>query len=60
MLPISTLSWQKTINMYKYTDTAIPLLIEKLCAKGANRTLMKAKIAGGAQMFQFVSNSDVM
>lgn len=36
---------------YKFADTAIPLLIKKMEENGARRIRMKAKIAGGAQMF---------
>jgi chemotaxis protein CheD len=35
----------------KYADTAIPKLIEELIALGALRSRLKAKMAGGAQMF---------
>lgn len=59
MLPDSTHSKQKELNHYKYADTAIPLLLKKLLHLGARKTYVQAKIAGGAQMFQF-SNSDVM
>jgi chemotaxis protein CheD len=38
-------------NPWKYADTAVPLLIAAVCAKGALRSRMWAKIAGGAQMF---------
>ncbi len=43
----------------KFADTAIPLLIKKLEALGANRMRMKAKIAGGAQMFASTSNASI-
>lgn len=60
MLPDSALSKQQNVNKYKYADTAIDILISKLCENGARKYALKAKIAGGAQMFQFSSNSDVM
>lgn len=60
MLPDSNLTKQSLFNKYKYADTAIDVLIEKLCAKGARKYALKAKIAGGAQMFQLSSNSDIM
>lgn len=59
MLPDSQLSRQKEMNDYKYADTAIPILIQDLTIQGARRNSLQAKIAGGAQMFQF-SDSDVM
>jgi chemotaxis protein CheD len=38
-------------NTMKFADTAIPELISRLEKAGAHRLRMKAKIAGGAQMF---------
>ena len=35
----------------KFADTAVPFLVEEMLKKGATRPRMKAKIAGGAQMF---------
>jgi chemotaxis protein CheD len=35
----------------KFADTAIPAVIDEMIKKGASKTRMKAKIAGGAQMF---------
>lgn len=60
MLPDSELTRQSDINKYKYVDTAIPILVEKLQLQGARRRSLQAKIAGGAQMFQFESSSDAM
>lgn len=60
MLPDSTLTKQTKVNEYKYADTAIPILIEKLCKNGARKRALQAKLAGGAQMFNFASNSDIM
>jgi hypothetical protein len=48
------------INEAKYADTAIGVLIDQLLKKGAQRRHLKAKIAGGAQMFQFASSNDLM
>lgn len=59
MLPDSKFSRQKKLNDYKYADTAIPILIRKLQDSGAKKYCLTAKLAGGAQMFQF-SDSDVM
>lgn len=60
MLPDSSLANQTTINHAKYADTAIPLLMNKLVASGAKMRLLQAKVAGGAQMFQFQSSNDMM
>ncbi|MBK8190009.1 MAG: chemotaxis protein CheD [Vampirovibrionales bacterium] len=37
----------------KYADTAIPALLEKLAEGGADRAQISARIAGGAQLFNF-------
>jgi len=51
MLPDSTLS-PGDKNVMKFADTAIPELVRQMEKLGANRSRMKAKIAGGAQMFE--------
>jgi chemotaxis protein CheD len=51
MLPNSAMS-PTDRNVFKFADTAIPDLIRKMEQKGASRSRMKAKIAGGAQMFE--------
>lgn len=58
MLPYA--NGQKNDNQYKYADTAIDILVEKLMLESASKFNMKAKIAGGAQMFQLTTGSDVM
>ncbi|MFD2133152.1 chemotaxis protein CheD [Pseudogracilibacillus auburnensis] len=60
MLPDSSLTKQKNYNKYKYADTAIDILIDKLIEKDVRKFSIKAKIAGGAQMFQLNSATDVM
>lgn len=60
MLPDSRMAKQKTINIYKYADTAIDSLIEMLSLMGAKRFALKAKMAGGAQMFNFASTTEIM
>lgn len=60
MLPDSSLTKQENFNKYKYADTAIDILIEKLIQLGARKSQLKAKIAGGAQMFQLQSASEIM
>lgn len=59
MLPDST----KIINnenKAKFADTGIDLLIRRMMEIGADRRQLIAKIAGGAQMFAFSNNSDMM
>lgn len=60
MLPNSSLGKTTTINEAKFADTGIDTLIAKLKAEGVSPLRLKAKIAGGAQMFQFTVNKDVM
>ncbi|MFA1820652.1 chemotaxis protein CheD [Virgibacillus oceani] len=60
LLPDSSLARQKEINIYKYADTAVPFLIDQLIKKGALTDRLKAKVAGGAQMFQYTSKSNMM
>ncbi len=43
----------------KFADTAIPMLMVKMQAMGARPTQLKAKIAGGAQMFAAVNNANI-
>ena len=59
MLPDSTQVRQNQ-NRAKFADTGIDYLIEELIAVGAGRTRLTAKIAGGAQMFAFSGNSDML
>jgi len=58
MLPSSSLG--KSANDAKFADTAVPLLIEEMKKKGAQKSRIVAKIAGGAQMFSFYSGNDIM
>ena len=60
MLPESSLSRNGTINIAKYADTAVKELVNMVVKAGARASYLKAKIAGGAQMFQFSSTSDTM
>jgi chemotaxis protein CheD len=51
MLPDSTLFPNNAPqNPYKFADTGIPLLLEKVCAQGASKRRLIAYMAGGAQM----------
>ncbi|GAA5415128.1 chemoreceptor glutamine deamidase CheD [Paraliobacillus ryukyuensis] len=60
MLPDSSLSKSTDFNQHKYADTSIPLLVDQLLACGARKFALKAKLAGGAQMFSFNSNNDTL
>jgi len=60
MLPEASISKSGTINKAKFADTAIIELVERLEGLGVKRHSLLAKIAGGAQMFQFNGTSDVM
>lgn len=60
MLPDSKMGKTGTINVAKYADTAIDELIRRLELAGARVRCLKAKIAGGAQMFTFSSSNEMM
>ncbi|MBY0120671.1 chemotaxis protein CheD [Bacillus sp. S/N-304-OC-R1] len=60
MLPDSKLAKNSILNIAKYADTAVKDLVSKLIQNGARAYSLKAKIAGGAQMFHFSSGSDIM
>ncbi len=47
-------------NVPKFADTGIDELIRQVVAKGANKSRLVAKIAGGAQMFAFNSGNATM
>ncbi len=59
MLP-SSKEVRQNQNKAKFADTGIDLLIQMLIKAGARRTALTAKIAGGAQMFAFNSNNDML
>jgi len=59
MLPDST-KIMNNENKAKFADTGIDALIQKMITIGADRRFLIAKIAGGAQMFAFSNNSDMM
>ena len=52
MLPDSS-TIRNNGNIPKFADTGIEELVKRVVAKGANRSRLVAKIAGGAQMFTF-------
>ncbi len=59
MLPSSQQARNNT-NIAKFADTAIVKLIDDMVAKGAARTKLTAKLAGGAQMFSFNDSSELL
>lgn len=59
MLPDST-QIKDNKNIPKFADTGIMELVNQMVEKGANRSRMVAKIAGGAQMFAFQSNNSLV
>ena len=52
MLPDSTRIRQNQ-NKLKFADTGVDELVKALVARGANKGNLRAKIAGGAKIFQF-------
>ena len=59
MLPDST-QIQNHTNVAKFADTAMVKLLADMAKLGARREALKAKIAGGAQMFAFNSTNENM
>jgi chemotaxis protein CheD len=59
MLPDST-EIKNNTNIPKFADTGIEELIKQIVAKGASRSRLVAKIAGGAQMFAFQTTNNSM
>ncbi|MFA9558061.1 chemotaxis protein CheD [Evansella sp. AB-rgal1] len=60
MLPESTLARNGQIQRAKYADTAVEDLLQYMVQKGSKANRLKAKIAGGAQMFSFSTNNEMM
>ncbi|WP_186577450.1 chemotaxis protein CheD [Aquibacillus kalidii] len=60
MLPDSTSSKRENLNLLKYADTAIEILVNDIVGLGARKFALKAKLAGGAQMFSFTSSNDML
>lgn len=58
MLPDST-KIKNNQNKMKFADSGIELLICELEKQGIKKDSLKAKIAGGAKMFNFSNNIDV-
>ncbi|MFP7169149.1 chemotaxis protein CheD [Terribacillus sp. 7520-G] len=60
MLPDSSMAKQSQMNRNKYADTSLDDLIANLLELGASTSRCKAKLAGGAQMFSFMSTDEKM
>lgn len=60
MLPESSLAKTTEFNPAKYADTAVKQLVKHLVSQGARLATLKAKMAGGAQMFQFTAANELM
>lgn len=58
MLPSSEIARESKMNVAKYADTAIPELLDRMLTAGALIERIKAKMAGGAQMFAMTGHSD--
>ncbi|MGE5404257.1 MAG: chemotaxis protein CheD [Candidatus Saccharibacteria bacterium] len=59
MLPSSQLA-RNVQNKAKFADTAVGILIAEMEKMGCMSSRLVAKIAGGAQMFNFSGDSDIM
>jgi chemotaxis protein CheD len=59
MLPDSA-KIQNNSNTAKFVDTATTALIDEMIRLGAKKPLIKAKLAGGAQMFEVESKNEAM
>lgn len=58
MLPTS--NGHPGVNPAKYADTAVELMIQDILRLGAKKMRLRAKIAGGAQMFSFPGKTNVL
>lgn len=59
MLPDST-HMRNVTNVAKFADTGIEEIVRLMVKQGANRNKLVAKLAGGAQMFAFGSNNNLV
>ena len=60
MLPDSEATNRENQNILKYADTAIDKMVQDLLDNGARKSSLKAKIAGGAHMFTFQTESNFL
>ncbi len=59
MLPDSK-EIKNNANIAKFADTGVEELVRQMEKAGARRNMMVAKIAGGAQMFAFKNDNDML
>lgn len=59
MLP-SSLEIKNNTNKAKFADTAVDEMIKDMISLGAIKRNLVAKIAGGAQMFKFSTQNDIL
>lgn len=59
MLPDSGIAREPSFNLAKYADTAIPEMLRQMKEKGAAKSRLVAKMAGGAQMFAFAASESM-
>ncbi len=59
MLP-SSIEIRNNSNKAKFADTAAELMLNEMLSIGALKKNIIAKLAGGAQMFSFSSNNDIL
>lgn len=59
MLPDSTVLRNNTC-IEKFVDSGLDELVRQMIKAGASRSRLEAKLAGGAQMFAFQRNSDLV
>ncbi|WP_188205829.1 chemotaxis protein CheD [Alkalibacillus aidingensis] len=60
MLPDSSMARTESYKPGKFADTGISHLIKQLSKHGATKSHLKAKMAGGAQMFDVKNGSEMM
>jgi chemotaxis protein CheD len=51
-------NFAKRDNPAKFADTAVPLLLYEMERAGANRKRIRAKIAGGSELFNYKNGSE--
>jgi chemotaxis protein CheD len=46
-------------NPYKFADTGIPLLLDRVCARGASKRRLTVLVAGGADMLEAIGGFEI-
>lgn len=60
LLPVSNINNKDDFNRAKYANTAVAALLEKMDKYNPIRGNIVAKIAGGSQMFNFKTSSELL